>query len=70
MMFVYDVTMIMPNGDQVTERACAEDEGYAAREVASKWGFKTWQCEYRFEALGEVVEELAGRPGSDQEHAV
>ena len=27
MMFVYDVTMTMPNGDQVTERVRAEDEG-------------------------------------------
>ena len=41
-MFLYDVTMIMPNGDQVTERVRAEDEGYAARQAAAKWGFKTW----------------------------
>ena len=60
MMFVYDVTMTMPNGDQVTERVRAEDEGYAARQAAAKWVFKTWQCEYRFEALGEVIEEPDG----------
>ena len=59
-MFVYDVTMIMPNGDQVTERVRAEDEGDAARQAAAKWDFRTWECEYRFETLGEVVEEPDG----------
>ena len=28
--------------------------------AAAKWGFKTWQCEYRFEALEEVIEEPDG----------
>ena len=60
MMFVYDVTMTMPNGERATERVRAEDEGYAARQAAAKWGFKTWECEYRFEALGEVIEERDG----------
>ena len=33
-----------------------------------KWGFRTWECDYRFEALGEVIEEPDGyagqRPGA------
>ena len=28
--------------------------------AAAKWGFKTWQCEYRFETLEEVIEEPDG----------
>ena len=58
-LFVYDVIMTMPNGERVTERLRAEDEGYAARQAAANWGFKTRECEYRFEVIGEVTEDPA-----------